>query len=149
MRAHSRLVRLSVCQSISQLMHQLWRHRHAETSYGFRMRTGCAEEFRARCQAAARAPRRERQRVVCGKSCGSSTIKSCSILGNARRVNFWYAILWARPVAGRRRGVHNWFLKDLGRKLEIGTIGERLSSVVFIKECGSRRAGEVDEASRA
>lgn len=74
--------------------------------------------------------------------------KVMSILGNAKRVNFWYAILWARPREGGRAEesgwgkLHNWFLKDLGRKLEIGTIGERLLSFVFIKECGRHRAEE-------
>lgn len=62
------------------------------------MRTGCAKEFRARCQAAARAPeeaRREQQRHV-----AAAHNKVMSILGNAKRVNFWYAILWARPREG-------------------------------------------------
>lgn len=95
-----------------------------------------------------------RQHVLLRKLVESSSVmwqqhnKVISILGNAKRVNFWYAILWARPrEGGGRVKLHNWFLKDFGRKLEIGTIGERLLSFVFIKECGRHRAEEEDSDS--
>lgn len=50
-----------------------------------------------------------RQHVLLRKLVESSSVmwqqqynKVMSILGNAKRVNFWYAILWARPKVGGR-----------------------------------------------